>query len=353
MITLALSTLLSACPAPAPVSGAAGQAAVARAPAAAVVSLNGEGKALYRQGRWDEARSKYRAALAADPDLQGAALNVACSYARQERFAEAAREASSLVERAFVPWGREVLEATDLAALHVRPEMAGVRAALARGAAAWGASVLPGLLFVARTREPVKLKGQGVLVLGVNQEIFAWLPQTGRYRQVTSDDGRVLAFVRSADGRTVTYLRAGKLVRDGATSLLRGLSLRRLDLPSMTLDASVPLPGDLATVELWPASAGAAELRVRDASGERHVFRFAGQALQPASLSPAAQATTPVTLTGQGLDTHLELTGPADCRYRARDAAGKIDIAPARGKRFTLDTALGAGLFGLPFPRPQ
>src|SRR5205814_5523654 len=119
---MALALLVAACPLLAPAAGAPGSAAVVHNPTAAAMALNNEGKALYRQGRWTEARGKYQAALAADPDWLAPVLNAACALARQERFPEAAAEAAALVRRGFVPWGREVLEAADLAALHVRPE---------------------------------------------------------------------------------------------------------------------------------------------------------------------------------------------------------------------------------------
>jgi hypothetical protein len=353
----ALLLLAAACPLSAPAPDQPGQPAVVRTPAPAAISLNNEGKALYRQERWEAARDRYRAAQSADAEFLAPALNIACSLAREERFAEAAREAAALAERGFVPWGREVLEAADLATLHVRPEMQGLRAALARAAGRWGASVLPGLLVVARTKPPIRLQGEGVLVLGLNQEIFAWLPRTGRFRQVTADDGRVLAFTRSSDRRTVIYVRAGKLVRKGASPpLLRGLSLRRLDVASMTLDAPVPLPDDIATLELWPAPAGAAELRVVGPAGQR-LFRFNGQALQPApALSPVALTSVPVKLTGRGVDAPARAAGPPDCRFEARDVASRpprVEVRAGRAKPFSLDASLGAGLFGLPFPSAE
>ena len=58
-------------------------------PTPAAAQLNADGKLLYRKGRWDEARQKYRAAEGSDPDFLAPALNVACSFVRQERLGEA------------------------------------------------------------------------------------------------------------------------------------------------------------------------------------------------------------------------------------------------------------------------
>jgi hypothetical protein len=183
-----------------PAPNAPGLTAVAKLPAAEAMRLNSEGKQLYRQERWDEARAKYRAALAADPDFLGAQLNVACSFSRQGRYAEAADEAAALIRRAFVPWNREVSEAADLGILQDQDVYAKVRAARSEAALSYGKLVRDGVFFVARTKPPLSVAGRGILVLGLNQELFVWIPETGRYLQVTAEDGRVLAYAVSPTG---------------------------------------------------------------------------------------------------------------------------------------------------------
>src|SRR4051794_4852456 len=59
--------------------------------------LNSDALVAYRQGRWDEARAKYRAAEAADRAFLAPALNVACSFVRQERLAAALDEVRRLL----------------------------------------------------------------------------------------------------------------------------------------------------------------------------------------------------------------------------------------------------------------
>jgi hypothetical protein len=351
-----MAVLAAGCPALAPLPDGPGTASVVHVPSAAALAANNEGKALYRQGRWTEAHARYQAALAADPEFLAPALNAACALARQERFPEAARAAVALVHRGFVPWGREVLEAADLAALHVRPEMSTLRTAVAEAGAAWGRSSMDGLFFVARTRPAVRLDGQGVLVLSLNQELFAWLPQAGRYRQLTADDGRVLAAVRSDDGRAVLYVRAGKLVRSpGAAPVLRGLSLRRLDLPGMTLSAPIELPGDVESLALWPARGLVAELQVRRSSATT-TYRLMGEALVVApSLSSEARTRRPVLLNARGVEEAGRAAGSSACPYQATDEQREGQAPGIRikaGKReLLLGAPLGAGLQGLPFPR--
>lgn len=349
-----VAVLVGGCPSLAPLPDGPGTVEVVHVPTPAALAANNDGKVLYRQGRWAEAQARYEAALIADPNFLAPALNVACALARQDHFAEAARAAVGLVHRGFVPWAREVVEAADLAALHVRPEIGAIRSALAEAGAAWGRSVMDGLFFVARTRPAVRLDGEGVLVLSLNQEVFAWLPRVGRFRQITSDDGRVLAIVRAADGRSLIYVRAGKLVRaPGKPPVLRGLSLRRLDLSVMSASPTVELPGDIEEVLLWSTRDASAELKVRRAGGST-TYRLVGDALVVAAgLSPDARVRRPIRLTAAGVTEPAQISGPASCSYKAIDQrrAGETPRVAIRvGSRDRLiEAPFGAGLEGLPF----
>jgi hypothetical protein len=317
--------------------------------------LNSEGKQLYRQERWNEAREKYRAALAADPSMLGAALNVACSYSRQKRYAEAADEAAKLIRQAYVPWNREVAEAADLGILQDHPAAyAKIQAARQEAATAWGQQVRKGVLFVARTQPPVNVTGEGVLVLGLNQEVFAWIPETGRYFQVTSEDGRVLAVAVSADGRRVAYLLGGKLVRyAGQTGVLRGLALRVLQLPTMNLGPIVPIAGDVRRAELGFGELP--ELKLTDGAGVSTLWRLAPSGLEAIPGLSAAARAEPVVLTGLGVEARNRKLKRERCGFSLATqiaAAGlpRLEVTPVGGKPFTLATRYGAGLDGLPFP---
>lgn len=343
------------CPAASPVPGQPGLPAVAKLPAAEAMRLNGEGKQLYRQEKWAQAREKYLAALAADADLLGASLNVACSFSRQGRYEEAADEAAKLIRRSFVPWSREVGEAADLGILQNHPaSYARVVAARREAAPAWGEEARKGILFVARTKPPVSVTGQGVLVLALNQEIFAWNPATGRFFQVTAEDGRVLAFAASSDGGRVAYLLAGKLVRSpGQPDRLRGLALRVLELSTMTPGPVVPLPADVTRAELWFAAQP--RLKLKDEAG-----RTSAWALGPDGLVPSRDGTRPrlgeaVVLAGRGVEATPPQIRRGKCGFslRMRKVGGgiwRIEVTRRAGKPFILDARYGAGLRGLPFP---
>ncbi|HEX7509243.1 MAG TPA: hypothetical protein VF550_20895 [Polyangia bacterium] len=351
---LLLTVSAAVCPASAPVPDTPGFPAVAKLPATEAMRLNGEGKQLYRQERWDEAREKYWAALVADPDFLGAQLNAACSFSRQGRYAEAADEAANLIRRAFVPWNREVLEAADLGILQDQAVYAKVQARRAEAALGWGKLVGGGILFVARTKPPLRVAGQGVLVLGLNQELFAWIPETGRYLQVTAEDGRILAFTVSSDGGRIAYVLAGKLLRSpGQAALLRGLTLRVLDIPTMSVGKAVPIPGDVKKVKLWLSSAPT--LRVTDASSHATVLTLVDDRLEPAPAWAQRWRGESVEASGAGVEPGKRRVAKKNCGFRLaseKDSTGRWHIVVSRpgSKSFSLDARYGAGLAGLPFP---
>ena len=205
MLALAALVAASAPPPvclPSPPRPGLGAADPFRPPAPEATALNADGKIVYRQGKWDDARAKYRAAEEADPDFLAPRLNVACSFVRQERFDDAVAEVRALLDRAYMPWSREVLEAADLGALKVQPQMAAVRAALASAAAAWGAGLDDAVVFVGRQRAPLRIPpdGTGEFILNPHQEVFAYLPETGRFRQLTAEDGHVVAVAARPTG---------------------------------------------------------------------------------------------------------------------------------------------------------
>jgi len=350
--------LLAACPAAAPDASGPGQGQVAPVPAQAAMDFNREGKVLYRAGRFAEARAKYELAKQAAPDFLAPWLNLACAYAREDRFAEATEQAVALIRHAYVPGARDVMEAADLGALQIRPPLlAKLRSALAEASTDWGKAAREGFLFVARTHPPVKLQGQGVLVLGMNQEIYAWLPRSGRFLPITAEDGRVLAFVKSPDGRRVVFVRAGRLIRTaGQPDLLRGLGLRQLDLSSMALGPVVELSGDVRQLTMWFSGGGGVEMEVVRPAGTLDRFRFDGETLAPAGASPGRFLRS-VVLSPAGVAPGTRVVADAACGFSARDEADaqgipRVRISTHKGKGFLLDARYGAGLDGLPFPGP-
>lgn len=318
---------------------------------------------LYRQGRWDEARAQYRAAEAADPSFLAPALNVACSYVRQERFAEAMGEALRLLDRGYVPWASEILSAADLGALKVRPEMEQLRRAMDDSRRRWAEGLPDDLLFVARLRAPLKIAGDasGVNVLGPRQEVFAWSPRTLRYRQITTEDGRVVGLARSPDRRKIAYVTAEKLVLGAdAPPALRGLVITELDLPTLTRTERAAVEGDVTRLEVR-ARGGAFTYRALRTNETPLTFVLAegkilGRSVPPVQRGP--QGSKPVAvLSGRGTDPVVRTPLPGDCRGASRDTVASpdtprfVEVTPAgQRRRLILGQTHGAGHTGLPIP---
>jgi hypothetical protein len=327
-------------------------------PAATATELNTAAKVLYRQGKWEEARGQYRAALAADPDFLAPRLNIACSFVRQERFTEATAEARALLEQAYVPWAREVLEAADMGALKVRPEMKEFRAAMAEAARKWGEGLSDSVVFVARQRPPLRVPptGEGVFILNPHQEVYAFIAETGRFRQLTAEDGRVIALARSADRRRIAYVTAEKLVRGSKGELaLRGVALGELSLPTMVALPPVRIDGDVQKLDIGEAPGGFAF----HVTGERlngFYRRGAGDVLAPFSTAESHRGMRKLTqLTPQGTALATSLGDPrAGCAGATeRVGAGGVHtlVIRARGRADRrLGEKLGAGFAGLPLP---
>jgi hypothetical protein len=192
----------------------------------------------------------------------------------------------------------------------------------------------------------------------MNQEIYAWLPRSGRYLPITAEDGRVLAFAGSPDGRRIVFLRGGRLVRTpGQPDLLRGLGVRQLDLPNMTLGPVVAFPGDVRQLTMWFSGPGAVEMEVARPEAGLEDFRFDGQKLEPiGAIQRRSSANVHrVLLTAAGVAPATRVVTDTACGFSARDEAdsqglARIRVWARKGKGFFLDARYGAGLDGLPFP---
>ncbi|HVV16264.1 MAG TPA: hypothetical protein VHH90_03600 [Polyangia bacterium] len=358
---VALAALVAA-PAPPPVClpspprPGLGSADLFRPPTPEATALNADGKVVYRQGKWDDARAKYRAAEEADPDFLAPRLNVACSFVRQERFDDAVAEVRALLDRAYMPWSREVLEAADLGALKVQPQMAAVRAALASAAVAWGRGLEDAVVFVGRERAPLRIppEGAGEFILNPHQEVFAYLPETGRFRQLTAEDGHVVAVARSADRRRILTVTAQKWIRGDAKAALDGVALRESTLATMTEAVPVAIPGSVSRVEIRAAGHGFAVL-IAGARANGWFTLGGSGALVPAGPVRAPRAAV---LTAAGTDPVGALPVGGACGVVARDqpadrGAIRVISVTGRGRRSAralLGERFGAGLAGLPLP---
>jgi len=207
-----------------------------------------------------------------------------------------------------------------------------------------------------------------VLVLGLHQEVFAWSPETDRYRQLTAEDGRVVAMVASPERRHLLYVTAEKLVRNPkGPPALRGIVMHVLMLPLMTVGKPIPIAGDVTRLVLAPAPAGFAIAIEGDRVNGNFSQASDGGPMVPARPLDERHRKQRVVLTAAGVGPGAPRAAGASegCHLTARaskNAQGiaSIEIVPA-GKRATgapnalaaprtLRTRFGAGLDGLSIP---
>lgn len=326
-------------------------------PSDAAKRLNADALAFYRQGKWDEARQKYRAAEAADPQFLAPALNVACSFVRQERFTEAVTEVKRLLDTAYLPWSDELATAADLGALKVRPEGKALRAALDEDRSKWADGLSDDLLFVARTRAPLKMSAAaratpGTFVLGPRQEVFAWSPRTRRYRQLTSEQGRVVLLGRSRDGRRIAYVTAEKLIlAQGTVARLRGVVIKELELGTLAVTGEARATADIGKLEILQAGPAFA-YRIDPGAGKGMTFALRDGQLEPAPAPRAAKAVAALTGKGAAPQPAMALPGcPAtarDIRPSSGDTPPAVEVRAPDCPPATISGPFGGGLAGLP-----
>jgi len=301
---------------------------------AAASLANEKASLLYRQQKWDEAKALYREALRADPSFLAPRLNLACAFVRQERWTEAANEVSGLLHEAYVPWAREVAEAADLGALRDRPEMKKVDEALSRERARWTEGLGQDVLFfVGRSRAPVRMPAdkQGVFILGLRQEAFAYLVSRGVYRQLSATDGRLLALLPSSRSTWLAVVTGEKLVREQGRTALRGLTVEQWELPSLRVKGRWRAPFDVERLALWER--GSALHVAADPGGAKAgwgtAFRMV-EAEHPMDVPPPRAEESALVLDGAG--AHVGRTFPLEagrgaCRWQTAAVAGTASAA--------------------------
>jgi len=191
----------------------------------------------------------------------------------------------------------------------------------------------------------------------MNQEIYAWLPRSGRYLPLTAEDGVCWHWRgRRMVAGSCSCARAVWCVRRPGGSAAR-LSVRQLDLASMVLGPVVELPGDVRQITLWPTGRDGVEVEVVGLVGASSKFHFDGQRLEPAQTIHRrfSASVHPVVLTAAGVAPTSRVVTDDGCAFSAQDELDGnglpgVRISTGASKGFFLDARYGTGLNGLPFP---
>jgi len=324
-------------------------------PLAAAIRLELAAQAAFQKRQYDESRRQFEAALAADPSYLLPQIGLACIAVRKDQFDIAAQEIALLLRKAYVPWHRVALGDIDLAALWAHAEKTVLAGAVKEAAENWGKRVESGVLLLSRVAAPVQLAAEdGPLVFRPAQEIVSWDPFTGRFHQVTSEAGRVVAFVRSDDGKSVLYLTAQKVRREsGMLSSFQSVGVHLLRLADMRL-VSKPLSGfDTRYTKIaLRFHTGQAQVAAKSSTQEEMAFAFDDE------LRPLQRTVFPlkkgllVSPREVGEDPVRDFVTEKSCRFRLKPAFVKgiptVLVVPAKGSSFYLASRFGLGLNRLP-----
>jgi len=175
------------------------------------------------------------------------------------------------------------------------------------------------------------------------------VPGTGRFRQLTAEDGHVLAVARSADRRRILVVTAQTLIR-GDKPGLDGVAVRELTLTTMSASPPVSVPGPLADLSVQLTAHGFV-LEVRDGAADRSFTLSSEGTLVPARSLAKASDVAFVNASGVLPVDGQSIGGPCGVTARDRDHLGgalRLIEVKAHGRSRTIGEPFGAGLAGIP-----
>jgi hypothetical protein len=176
---------------------------------------------------------------------------------------------------------------------------------------------------------------QGVFILGLRQEAFAYLPARGVYRQLSATDGRLLALLPSSRSTWLAVVTGEKLVRMQGRTAVRGLTVEHWELPSLRVKARWRAPFDVERLALWErgsslhvAADGGAGVGGTKA-GWGTAFRMV-EGEHPVDVPPPRAEESALLVDGAG--AHLGRRFPLEvgqgaCRWQATSMAGAAGTA--------------------------
>lgn len=313
-----------------------------------------QAQAAFRSRDYAQARTLYAASMAAYPGFLSPLYGLVSVAVRQDNLRQAAADIVRLFRLGFVPWHQEATTDVDLARLWAGTSNPHLNAEVQAAAAVWGETLKPGVFLLSRLSPPVQLAPEdGPLLLRPGQEVVSWNPRTGRYHQVTSEGGRVMAFLRAPSGEELLYVTAQKVRRQRGqlvafqTVGVHWLRLRDMRLVSKRLGgpdaawAKVALSFTKTGPQIlgWDATGGGTALAVAAESWQSRPW--------PSKPTGGVVLTTRYTVPPARLE-------PTACGLRLQPitTAGvpTVKVGTKRGVAGALTSRYGLGLATLPLP---
>jgi hypothetical protein len=123
-----------------------------------------------------------------------------------------------LIARDYVAYATKLDTSKELAGLRASPAWAKIDELKTRYRSEYAKGLERGFFFVARVHAATEPQFDGDAVeapLSLKQEVFHYDPDGKRYRRLTDSDGRTFAIDRSSDGKSLLFLVAPRLHREG------------------------------------------------------------------------------------------------------------------------------------------
>jgi tetratricopeptide repeat protein len=239
---------------------------------------NAEGFKLYRNREYAAAMPHFQKALAAAPDYDAARWNLATTYAALRQWEASLRELDPLLFHNFARYSRQVMSDPDWAPIRVTgKEFGQLKSRIEKARAAYTAGLERAVLVIGRTRPLVDSPVGDQVRTFRHAEIYAW---DGRWRQLSETAGRVLTFVRSADGRRIAYVTQEKSLNVGGVfgRVMQDAQVFDMELRTLEPGKEQTLSTDAVAISLTYTQG---ELRVavatREKSDEALVVASAGE----------------------------------------------------------------------------
>ena len=153
------------------------------------------------------------------PDFTMARWYLIRALAALGRNDEIPAQYEQLIARDYVAYANKLDTSKEMAALRASPAWAKIGDLKTRYRGEYAKGLDRGFFFVARTHAATEPKFDGDAVeapLSLKQEVFHFDPDGKRYRRLTDADGHVFAIDRSTDGKSLLFLVAPKLHREGS-----------------------------------------------------------------------------------------------------------------------------------------
>lgn len=224
------------------------------------------GYASLKAKKYEEAAALFTEVTTALPDYLPARFQAARAYLQAANSVGTRQQLEELLSRNFIAYSGKAAS-KEFAVFRTSPEWPAYQQAEARIRTAYSQGLGQDLVFVARsgsfdpptfTPSAGAKKGLADATLETKQEVYHFDPDHGRYRPLTATDGRVLAALRSGDGKRLAFVTASRVQADGDKKYFVEPQFGFLDLTTLETAGPIKLSGGYEELTIGFGATGTA-----------------------------------------------------------------------------------------------